>query len=287
MKTFSKTPAESKHIEKICAGCGGDRFKPAWKDFTIPFVKCKNCGLVFQNPQPVPDELVGRYDSEYFDYEIDNEDNFFNLMLLGLGDVGFFEIEKKLLGKLQQEGKRPVFLDVGCATGRLIFEMKGRGWDVAGVEVCEPAARYGIENRGVDIRISPLEAASFDTASIDVVHCSHLIEHLAEPEVFVEEVARILKPGGIFIIVTPDISGFQARLFGAQWRSAIADHMYLFSKKTLSDLMLKSGFKIQNTASWGGLAAGTAPRWLKRMADSLAKTAGIGDVICIMGTISS
>ena len=286
MKTFSKTPSELNHQEKECVNCGGIQFKPLWKDSDLPFVKCRNCGLVFQNPQPFADELIERYDGEYFEYEIDNEDNFYNLMLLGLRDAGFFDIEKQLFEDAALQETKPVFVDIGCATGRLLSYMNGRGWAVSGVEVCEPAARYGMDRHGIDIHIGPLESACLPASSVDIVHCSHLIEHLTDPDAFVAAVSRILKPGGYFIVVTPDISGFQARLFGSKWRSAIADHMYLFSKRTLSDLLRKNGFSVIKKASWGGLAAGTAPGWLKSFADRTVKAAGIGDVVCIMGMIS-
>ena len=285
MKTFSKIPAETGFNEVRCALCGSDRNKPLWPDNDILFVKCVDCGLVFQNPQPDSDQLLGRYDEEYFDYEIENENTFFNLMDLGLKDIGFYEIESRLLSEKIPDNEAPLFLDIGCATGKLIFNMKKRGWAVKGVEVCEPAARYGIKQHGLDIHIGTLETAVIADSSVDVIHCSHLIEHLVAPEKFVEEAARILKPGGLFIIVTPDISGFQARLFKSQWRSAIADHMYLFSKKTLSGMLKNYGFSILKSVSWGGLAVGTAPAIIKKIADKLVKRLGTGDVICIMGMI--
>ena len=255
-----------------------------WKDSEVPFVKCTNCGLVYQNPQPAFEELIQRYDGEYFDYEIENRENFFNLMKLGLSDAGFFGIEKRFF----QDGdnsENPVFLDVGCATGRLLLFMRERGWNVKGAEVCRPAAMHGIEKHGLDIHIGPVETAGLADSSVDVFHCSHLVEHLTEPSRFTAEAARILKPGGIFITVTPDVSGFQARLFKSEWRSAIADHMYLFSKKTLKTMLKNSGFRILKTVSWGGLAAGTAPPALKRTADRLAKRLGAGDVVCIMSML--
>lgn len=287
MKTFSKKPAEQNYHRIDCPLCGEDSFSSVWRKVEIPFVRCVNCGLVFQNPQPAAEELARRYDGEYFEYEIENEDSFYDLMKLGLNDVGFFDIERSILDSSLKEGRQPSFLDVGCATGKLIFSMQERGWKVRGVEVCDSSARYGIEKRGLDIHIGPLETAEIQGSSQDAVHCSHLIEHLTDPDAFVAEVVRILRPGGIFIIVTPDISGFQSRLFGADWRSAIADHMFLFSRKSLSALMQKHCLNIQKISSWGGLAAGTAPKWLKKTADRLVKPLGAGDVVCIMGMKTS
>lgn len=285
MKTFSKQPAETCLNRISCALCGSSESSKPWKNDSMQFVKCSNCGLVFQNPQPDPSELLNRYDDDYFDYEIGNEDAFFNLMKLGLADIGFFAEEERIIDDYSASGRHPSFLDIGCATGRLIDAMRSRGWDVKGAEVCRQSADYGIRERNLNIHRGTVESAGYPDNSFDVVHCSHLIEHLTAPGVFMNEVARILKPGGLFIVVTPDISGFQARLFKSEWRSAISDHMYLFSKRTLKAMMEKNGFRIVKTASWGGLAAGTAPYLIKRVADKLVKCLGSGDVVCIMGMI--
>jgi len=285
VKTFSKSPSEKEFAEISCGLCGSSRYRRIWKSGGIPFVKCRSCGLVYQNPQPVQEQLLGRYDEEYFDYEKENEANFLNLMKLGLRDVGFFGREAQIRASAEALGRTASFLDIGCATGALIEYLGSSGWNAEGVEVCAPSARFGIEEKGLNIHIGTLEAAGFPDSSFDVVHCSHLIEHLTDPDAFIAETARILRPGGIVIIVTPDISGFQALLFRGGWRSAINDHMHLFSKKTLSKLLRKHGFVIQKSVSWGGLAAGTAPKLLKSAADRIVKPLGAGDVVCIMGMI--
>jgi SAM-dependent methyltransferase len=152
-----------------------------------------------------------------------------------------------------------------------------------GVEVCRPAAQYGIEQRGCDIRVGTLSDASFPDGSIDVVHSSHVIEHLTDPIAFVDEIWRILKPGGYIFVATPNAAGLQAKLFGARWRSAIADHMVLFSKRTLGRLLSEHHFAIERIKTWGGLGVGTAPLWLKGPVDRLAKRVGFGDVMIMRG----
>jgi hypothetical protein len=89
----------------------------------------------------------------------------------------------------------------------------------------------------------------------------------------------VLLPGGYAVITTPNIDGFQARLFRQQWRSAIADHLTLFSKKTLERMIRETGFDVRQTVTWGGLAAGTAPGFVKKPMDILAKRLGFGDVV--------
>jgi predicted Zn finger-like uncharacterized protein len=276
MKTFSMAPTESERFEEVaCPLCDTEGPVVHFELGEARFVRCSRCGHVYQSPRPVFEDLRERYQDSYFDYEIENEQTFFRLMLQGLGDIRFQRIEDALNGN-----KR--FLDVGCATGMLLEHMKGRGWDVQGVEICAPAARYGIENRGVSIEVATLEESRLPSSSFDVVHLSHLIEHVPDPRGFLEEAARVTKPGGYLVLVTPDISGFQAKLFGKRWRSAIADHLHLFSYRRLKRLIEESGFSVNAKRSWGGLAAGTAPAAVKRFADTWAKRLNRGDVMIVL-----
>jgi 2-polyprenyl-3-methyl-5-hydroxy-6-metoxy-1,4-benzoquinol methylase len=223
------------------------------------------------------EDLRRRYGVDYFSYELANEGNFFGLMRLGLKDIRFDERGAVL--------KAPrTFLDIGCATGMLIESMKNGGWDVRGVDVCRESAEYGKTHRGVDIFPGTLEEAHFPDKTFGAVHFSHLIEHVPDPRGFLGEVRRILAPGGYAIITTPNIAGLQARLFGKSWRSAIADHLVLFSRKTLQRLVRESGFEVRQSVTWGGLAVGTAPWIIKRPVDRLAKKWGFGDVVMILAT---
>jgi SAM-dependent methyltransferase len=235
------------------------------------------------NPQPEKTEVRRRYregsGAAYLSYELANEARFLWLQELALQDAGFGEIETALK---QGGAARPRVLDAGCATGALLEKLRDRGWACAGVEV-SPAAEYARRERGLDVRQASLEEARFPAASFDLVLASHLIEHLNDPAAFVREVHRVLAPGGYFLVTTPNIAGFQARLFRGRWRSAIFDHLYLFSVKTLSALLRQSDFAVERVNAWGGLAEGTAPAPVKRLADRAAKRFGFGDVMILRG----
>ncbi len=281
MKTFSMRPASDERQRPVaCVVCGRSESRPHWQCDGFYFVHCTSCGHVYQNPQPIPDDLALRYDSEYFDYELENAEPFYELMRLGLEDVGFMDMQ-------QQLRRRGQFLDIGCATGVLLQRMQQYGWDVQGVEICEPAARYAIEERGVPVHLGPVEGAPFERGAFAAVHTSHVIEHVPDPRDFLRRIHDLLCPGGVVVIVTPDRSGVQARLFGSRWRSAIADHLNLFSSSQLRRLLQETGFEVLRKRSWGGLTAGAAPRLIKRPADRLAKLLNVGDVCAVLARKSN
>lgn len=275
MKTFSIQPSTKEAKNYIdCPICGGHDFAPYWTCDGFAYVKCRECSLLMQNPQPAFEALDDRYDEEYFKYEQKNDQLFFDLMLKGLSDVSFNP-------STYDKSIKRSFLDVGCATGLLVEYMQNASWDSKGVELCGPAAVYGSEKRNIDIFTGTVEQAAYSDSSFDVVHCSHLIEHLNDPDSFIDEVYRILKPNGLFICTTPNVSGLQARIFGSKWRSAIADHMFLFSGKTLKDLLRDKNFSVMRFKTWGGLGQGYGPIWIKKLLDYSAKRFSFGDVMIV------
>lgn len=265
-----------------CIICGGLVFKPALDCESFSFVRCGKCSLVQRNPRFSEKEIIERYSNkygqDYLSYELENENVFLELQKLALKDVGFLKLQENILLK----NSSAKLLDIGCATGAFLALLQNNGWDVTGVEI-SPCAEYARENRKLDIKNIPLEECNFASGIFDVILASHLIEHLNDPRNFLLEVFRILKKDGYFFVTTPNISGFQARLFGSNWRSAIFDHLYLFSKRTLSKLLKDTGFKIESCRTWGGLAKGLArgsvPSWIKKIVDKHAKVFGFGDVM--------
>ncbi len=276
MKTYSSLPDNERKKEITCNLCGSNNRSLLWDCGEYTFFRCNTCSLIYQYPQPVQSDLSCRYDNKYFEYEIGNEKIFFGLMLKTLQDIDF---NKRTLAMLEE---RPEFLDVGCATGMLLEHMESIGWKSRGVELCSSSALYGQERRSLDIFNGTIMEADFSDNQFSVIHSSHLIEHLTNPSEYIIEAFRILKPGGLLITTTPNTNSLQTLLFGRNWRSAIADHMFLFSNKTLSSLLYSNGFEIITTKTWGGIAAGMAPKIIKKSLDFLAKRIGFGDVVVIL-----
>jgi 2-polyprenyl-3-methyl-5-hydroxy-6-metoxy-1,4-benzoquinol methylase len=253
-----------------------------WDCGSFSFVRCARCGLIQQNPQPEARAVEARYDGSYLRYEEERQYAYRDLELRALSDLGLTEAARPLFARAAEAGRRPRALDVGCATGALLASLREQGWEPQGVEVSAELARYGAERHGLPIAASTLEEAAFPSSSFDLVHASHLVEHLNDPAAFLGEVARLLAPGGIVVLTTPNADGFQARLLGAQWRSAIYDHLYLFSRRTLGLLLEEKGFRIGREITWGGWAAGLRPAFVKKPLDFLAKRWGTGDVMAVL-----
>jgi SAM-dependent methyltransferase len=133
-------------------------------------------------------------------------------------------------------------LDIGCGAGRQMALMGTLGWAVEGVDF-DPQAVAAAQGRGLAVRLGSLEAQRYPDASFDAVILSHVIEHVHEPQLLLREIARILKPGGRLVVLTPNAGGLGRRLYGPAWRGLEPPrHLTVLSPEALRRLFVEAGF---------------------------------------------
>jgi SAM-dependent methyltransferase len=101
-------------------------------------------------------------------------------------------------------------VDLGCDDGvrTLRFAAAARAADVHGVELAGTAAEAA-RARGITVTEADLnEALPFDDASFDVVVSNQVLEHLPDTDVFVSEVVRLLRPGGLAAVSTENLASW-------------------------------------------------------------------------------
>lgn len=102
-------------------------------------------------------------------------------------------------------GLRPgqKFLEAGCGRGDFLKCFKDLGVDAYGVDLSKEAPGF---NPDIPVKVCNIEEQGIDFPDtfFDVVYSKSLIEHFYNPEVFMKEACRVLKPGGMFLTLTPD-----------------------------------------------------------------------------------
>ena len=98
-------------------------------------------------------------------------------------------------------------LDIGCGGGLLSEPMARLGADVVGADAAErniPVARIHAEQMGLDIdyRHTSAEALADAGERFDVILNMEVVEHVADPQAFLDACSNLLKPGGIMICST-------------------------------------------------------------------------------------
>lgn len=115
-------------------------------------------------------------------------------------------------------------LEVGCLDGRYLEVLRGRGWDVHGLDIQPQSAQYIVEQDAAE----PFPFSE----EFDLVVAAEVVEHLVDTDSFLGHCAEVLKPGGQLIMTTPNLLFSVNRLlmlFGKRPRFAYADyHVHMF-----------------------------------------------------------
>ena len=150
---------------------------------------------------------------------------------------------------LRAPGARNRLLEIGCGSGETLAYLRSLGWNVTGLEV-DPRAVEVAQARGLSVHAGQMAEAAFPDASFDVVVMVHVIEHVHDPRRLLGEVARVLAPGGLLRMLTPNTESLAHRRFGASWVSLDAPrHLHLFNARNLSRLACEAGLSVTEARS--------------------------------------
>lgn len=229
-------------------------------DGEFSVVRCKNCGLVFLNPQPLVERLKIHYPGP--DYHGHKKVGIIPVQDAMTSGRFSYPERKENICKYKKRGK---ILDVGCADGYFLASMREKGWQVYGIEASEYAGRFTRDVLGIEVYIGLVETFDCPWTDFDVVTFYHVLEHLHDPQLALCKAANILKTGGLLAIEVPNIDNFlfnTYRLLGAsnrlyrtlsqetdwnQYPHYLLDvprHLYFFSPNTLSQMLIKANMQI-------------------------------------------
>lgn len=142
---------------------------------------------------------------------------------------------------IDPSGKK--LLDIGTGKGYLLDVASKMGFDCRGLELSSYAAEKAAERHAGRIFTGTIEKAKYDGASFDVVTQTDLIEHIGDPKSLMAEISRVLKPGGLVFIITPNTDSWTRRFFGKRWFQYKYEHVIYWDPRSLRRLLDLFGFE--------------------------------------------
>ncbi|HTL69723.1 MAG TPA: class I SAM-dependent methyltransferase [Candidatus Eisenbacteria bacterium] len=149
--------------------------------------------------------------------------------------------ERRLLEAVRRLRPNGRLLDVGAASGALVEQAAGLGYEAEGVEPSR-WLREKAAARGLRVHLGTLPHPDA-RGPFDVVTLVDVLEHIPRPIAVLEEIRRVLAPGGLVAVATPDASSVAARVFGRRWWHFRAGHVGYFNLRNLDLLFGRAGFR--------------------------------------------
>lgn len=252
-------PAAALACEAVaCALCGSAEQRPvlATRDWlhdapgVFQIVRCAACGHLYESPRPQLAELERLYPADYAPHQVREEtaaatpgrSQRFLRRIPGLRPLVRALLENRSTWMPPLEPGKNRIVELGCATGWFLEQLRARGWDATGVEPVAAPAEVA-RRRGFAVHVGSLESAGFPSESFDAACAWMVLEHLPDPAATLRELRRLLKPGGCLALSVPNAGCWERHVFGRYWYAWMAPvHFQHFTPRTLRRLLAESGF---------------------------------------------
>ena len=210
--------------------------------------RCSACRLVVLEPTPTREELPSLYPTDYHSFATSGNPIARSLLRR------YQRRQASICRKYLPAGGR--FLEIGCANGDVLAELRDEFPVVHGIELSETVAAEATR-RGLDVFCGTLD--EYETKQqYDLIFMSHVIEHVLDPVATVARIDELLAPGGVLYLETPNVGSLDAKIWKQHWGLIhFPRHLYLFDRHTIRRLLASAGLEPEsvrwepNSCGWG------------------------------------
>ncbi|MDZ4118033.1 class I SAM-dependent methyltransferase [Phaeovulum sp.] len=135
-------------------------------------------------------------------------------------------------------------LEVGPGAGTFLRWARKQGHLLTAIEESASLARTLEATIDGKIIVGSFESSGLPDASQDVLCSFHVIEHVPDPRAHLAEAARVVRPGGLAIVATPNANSWQQRLFRRLSPNFDSAHLRVFSQASLQHLAGETGWSV-------------------------------------------
>jgi len=242
-------------VTVACPACEEPSGTVRFEKYTFQYISCAHCETLYMNPRPSSELMASHYaDSDNYRYwathlfpasEAKRRENIhrprLDRIVCSCDDFGI---------------PRNVLLEVGAGFGTFAALAKETGAfeRVVAVEPT-PEMAQACRNHTVQVIEKSLEEISDEIDQVDVAVAFEVIEHVFSPSRFLDQMARLLRPGGLLVLTCPNGLGFDVMLLGSDSHAVDPGHLNLFNPQSLRLLVQARGLDVQEVDTPGHLDA--------------------------------
>ena len=198
-------------------------------------VACSTCGLNYLSPRLTEPAILELYkDEAYYNSNISGQ-GYDEYMEISDNWVKTFNLRLKQIAPYKSSGKA---LDIGCGPGYFLTAAQKMGYDVHGLDPSDYIVTQARKTWGDRVQLGLIESANYQPESFDLVVAFDTFEHIYDPKKFLAAIHRVLKPGGVLAITTPDPTSLLAKVTGKNWVSfKLPEHIFYWSPDTIRKIL--------------------------------------------------
>ncbi|HKK40252.1 MAG TPA: class I SAM-dependent methyltransferase, partial [Cryomorphaceae bacterium] len=190
--------------------------------------QCQDCGFLFTNPQPSPDDLWKYYESEKYVSHSKTTKGFINFWYRQVQRLNL----KLKLKAIHSFVPRGTWLDYGAGAGDFIKYIRNHQLDIIGFEPSK-TARTTAKKYGIELRPTT-EISRVRKKSIACITLWHVLEHIPNFQEILENLSDLLMSEGILVIAVPNHQSLDAQIYGENWAALdVPRHLWHFSAKDI------------------------------------------------------
>lgn len=267
-----------------CPFCGSNRYSVYERfgsSLQYTYVLCADCSLVYQSPRPKYDQhFIDAAYAEYYQFAD-------NLELNDLADVRESSVtmfKKEVDYIIQYDHTRTAVLDIGSGMGTFLYASKPYYKTVIGLDVSAQMASFVEKKLGVKIYVQQFEDFHYPE-KFSLIHMSHVLEHVPDPNNWLQKAKQMLDQKGILVINVPNKFSISFRLqhlftklgikkqFSDSWNdpARTPDHLFEPTINSMKYLLDKNNYEMleyytysrRDPASNGSVFSKAINRWFK------------------------
>jgi len=189
--------------------------------------ECQHCTLIYVHPMPAPDALA----AFYHDYHKTPQ---YTRKLKSKQRRA-----TKRIWSLKRLSKGKRFIDIGCNAGFAVEAARSLGLDALGIDLDSSSIEFAQRQYPLaQFQTISAEALAAQGEGFDIIYCCEVIEHLANPQTFLDALYTLLNDGGVLFLTTPDIGHFSVKQNLLDWTAIRPpEHLLYFAKPSLKQLL--------------------------------------------------